>query len=65
MLDVRATTASIETKRAAADALAALVSDPAPERIIPGAFEPGVADAVAAAVRRSVVELGHVRHATR
>jgi malate dehydrogenase (oxaloacetate-decarboxylating) len=61
MLDVHATTASIETKRAAADALAALVPDPTPERIIPGAFEPGVADAVAEAVRRSVLEHGHVR----
>ncbi|MDX2382078.1 MAG: NADP-dependent malic enzyme [Acidimicrobiia bacterium] len=61
MLDVHATNASIETKRAAADALAALVPDPTPERIIPGVFEPGVADAVAEAVRRSVLEFGHVR----
>jgi len=61
MLDARATNAGIETKLAAADALAALVEDPLPERIIPGVFEAGVAEAVAEAVRRSVVRLGHVR----
>jgi malate dehydrogenase (oxaloacetate-decarboxylating) len=48
-------------KRAAADALAGLVQTPVPERIIPGAFDPGVAEAVAAEVRRVAVELGHVR----
>jgi malate dehydrogenase (oxaloacetate-decarboxylating) len=62
MLDVEATRASIETKRAAADALADLVDAPSPDRIIPGVFEPGVADAVAAAVRETVVTLGHVRN---
>jgi malate dehydrogenase (oxaloacetate-decarboxylating) len=61
MLDARATNAGIETKLAAAEALAALVHEPVPERIIPGAFEPGVAEAVAEAVRRSVEALGHVR----
>jgi malate dehydrogenase (oxaloacetate-decarboxylating) len=61
MLDVHATTASIETKRAAADALAALVDHPTPERIIPGVFDDGVADAVADAVRQSVLALGHTR----
>jgi malate dehydrogenase (oxaloacetate-decarboxylating) len=61
MLDVHATRCSIEMKRAAADALAGLVGSPTPERIIPGAFEPGVADAVADAVRATAVALGHVR----
>jgi malate dehydrogenase (oxaloacetate-decarboxylating) len=48
-------------KRAAAAALAGLVDDPTPGRIIPGAFEPGVADAVAAAVRETALEQGYVR----
>ncbi len=61
MLDVQATRCSIEVKRAAADALAALVETPDAGRIIPGAFEPGVADAVADAVRATVLALGHVR----
>ena len=64
MLDAHATMASIETKRAAADALAGLITDPVPDRIIPAAFDPGVADAVADAVRRSVLESGHVRDRT-
>jgi malate dehydrogenase (oxaloacetate-decarboxylating) len=61
MLDVQATTCTIEMKRAAAAALAALVAEPVPERIIPGAFEPGVADTVASAVRTMALEQGHVR----
>ena len=61
MLDVDATMASIETKRAAADALAALVDEPTAERIIPGAFDEGVAEAVADAVRTSVLALGQTR----
>jgi malate dehydrogenase (oxaloacetate-decarboxylating) len=61
LLDVQATRCTIEMKRAAADALADLVRDPAPDRIIPGAFEPGVAEAVAAAVRAVAVGQGHVR----
>ncbi len=61
LLDVRATCCTIEMKRAAADALADLVPEPTPERIIPGAFEPGVADGVAEAVRAKAVEQGHVR----
>ena len=61
MLDVQATKCTIEMKRAAADALAALVSEPTAERIIPGAFEPGVADAVADEVRRVALAQGHVR----
>jgi malate dehydrogenase (oxaloacetate-decarboxylating) len=61
MLDVQATRCTIEMKRAAAAALAGLVDDPTPGRIIPGAFEPGVADAVAAAVRETALEQGYVR----
>ena len=61
MLDVNATRCSIEMKRAAADALAALVAVPSADRIVPGAFEPGVADAVADAVRSTALQLGHVR----
>ena len=61
LLDVQATRCTIEMKRAAADALAALVTEPTAARIIPGAFEPGVAEAVAESVRRTALELGHVR----
>jgi malate dehydrogenase (oxaloacetate-decarboxylating) len=61
LLDVQATRCTIEMKRAAADALAALVAEPTADRIIPGAFERGVADAVAESVRRVALELGHVR----
>ena len=61
MLDVQATCCTIEMKRSAADALADLVSEPTPDRIIPGAFEPGVADGVARAVRDEALEQGHVR----
>ncbi|MEM8619622.1 MAG: NADP-dependent malic enzyme [Actinomycetota bacterium] len=61
MLDVRATRCTIEMKRAAADALAAMVDEPTPDRIIPGAFEPGVADVVADAVRTCAVAQGFVR----
>jgi len=52
LLDTGAPRCTTAMKLAAARALAALVPDPTPERIIPGAFDPGVADAVAAAVRR-------------
>ena len=62
MLDVQATRCTIEMKRAAADALAAMVDEPTPERIIPGAFEHGVADRVADAVRSTALALGHVRN---
>ena len=51
LLDTRARRCTPAMKQAAARALAGLVTDPVPERIVPGAFEPGVADAVAAAVR--------------
>jgi malate dehydrogenase (oxaloacetate-decarboxylating) len=61
MLDVQATRCTIEMKRAAAAALAGLVPDPTAERIVPGAFEPGVADVVAASVSRIAIAQGHVR----
>jgi malate dehydrogenase (oxaloacetate-decarboxylating) len=61
LLDVQATRCTIEMKRAAADALAQMIDDPTADRIIPGAFEPGVADAVALAVSRVALEQGHVR----
>ena len=61
LLDVRATQCTIGMKLAAADALAGFVPDPTPERIIPGAFEPGAADEVAAAVAATAVAEGHVR----
>ena len=62
MLDVRATRCTIEMKRAAATALAGLVDGPTTDRIVPGVFEPGVVDAVAAAVSTVAIELGHVRN---
>jgi malate dehydrogenase (oxaloacetate-decarboxylating) len=61
MLDVQATRCTIEMKRAAAGALAALVNEPVPERIIPGAFEPGVAEAIAESVKPVAIAQGHVR----
>ena len=61
LLDVRATRCTIEMKRAAATALAGLVAGPTADRIVPGVFEPGVVDAVAAAVSTVAIELGHVR----
>ncbi len=51
LLDVRATRCSEGMKLAAARALAALVPTPTADRIIPGVFDEGVADAVAEAVR--------------
>ncbi|HYN33062.1 MAG TPA: NADP-dependent malic enzyme [Ilumatobacteraceae bacterium] len=61
MLDVQATRCTIEMKRAAADALAGLVSEPTAKRIIPGAFESGVADAIADAVGAMAMVQGYVR----
>ncbi len=61
MLDVQATRCTIEMKRAAADALAGLVSEPTAQRIIPGAFEPGVADVIAESVGAVAIAQGHVR----
>lgn len=61
LLDVQATRCTDGMKLAAARALAALVPDPRPERIIPGAFDPGVAEAVARAVGEVAIAEGCVR----
>jgi malate dehydrogenase (oxaloacetate-decarboxylating) len=61
MLDVSATRCTVEMKLAAADALAALVGSPTPERIVPGALDPAVVVAVAQAVARTARNQGHVR----
>jgi malate dehydrogenase (oxaloacetate-decarboxylating) len=53
LLDIGARRCTTAMKLAAAHALADLVTAPTPQRIVPGAFEPGVADAVAGAVRRA------------
>ncbi|MES2171182.1 MAG: NADP-dependent malic enzyme [Actinomycetota bacterium] len=54
VLDARAGSVSSAMKLAAADALTALVPRPAANRIVPNAFDPGVADAVASAVAAAV-----------
>jgi malate dehydrogenase (oxaloacetate-decarboxylating) len=61
MFDVHATRCTDTMKLAAAQALADLVPDPSHDRILPGAFEPGVADAVAKAVARVALQEGCVR----
>jgi malate dehydrogenase (oxaloacetate-decarboxylating) len=50
-LDARATDITEAMKVAAAHAIAAMIKEPRPDYIIPGAFEPGLADKVAEAVR--------------
>ncbi|MDP3989783.1 MAG: NADP-dependent malic enzyme [archaeon] len=54
VLDARSKQVTEEMKVEAAKALAGLVKEPVKERIIPGPFEAGVADAVADAVKRCV-----------
>jgi malate dehydrogenase (oxaloacetate-decarboxylating) len=61
LLDVRATCCTVEMKMAAVEALAAFVPEPTAERIVPGVFDPGVADAVATAVGAMACEQGLVR----
>ena len=61
LLDVRATTCNDSMKLAAAAALAAFVPNPTADRVIPGAFEPGIAEAVAHAVSAMAVAQGCVR----
>jgi malate dehydrogenase (oxaloacetate-decarboxylating) len=51
-LDARVPQITEEMKLAAATALASLVQDPTPEKIIPGPFDSGVAEAVAGAVKK-------------
>ena len=63
LLDVRATNASMGVKRAAAEALAAMVGEPTAERVIPGAFEDGVADIVARSVSAQARAEGLAREA--
>jgi len=53
-LEARAKSITDEMKLAAAEALAALVETPHAKKIIPGAFEPGVADVICEAVKRFV-----------
>ena len=61
LLDVRATNASMGVKRAAAEALAAMVAEPTAERVIPGAFEEGVAGIVARSVSEQARNEGLAR----
>ncbi len=51
-LESRSRKITTEMKIAAAEALANMVKDPNPEKIIPGVFEEGVADAVAEEVKK-------------
>jgi len=53
VLDVRAPQITEAMKVAAAEALAKLVTNPTVEKIIPGVFDPGVAEVVAEAVKQS------------
>ncbi|MUH50545.1 MAG: NAD-dependent malic enzyme [Actinobacteria bacterium] len=61
LLDVRATSCTEEMKLAAAAALAAFVQQPTADRILPGAFDEGVAQAVAHAVAATATAQGCVR----
>ena len=54
LLDAGVSKITTEMKIAAVEGLAGLVESPTPERIIPGALEDGVGEAVAGAVVRSV-----------
>jgi len=58
LLDVRATRATDGVKLAAARALAEMVPEPTADRIIPGAFDPGVAEVVSFAVSQAAVAEG-------
>ncbi len=57
VLDVRAPQITEEMKLAAAEALAALVKNPTVDKIVPGVFDPGVADAVAEAVKKCAAKV--------
>jgi malate dehydrogenase (oxaloacetate-decarboxylating) len=61
LLDARATTVTESMKTAAAAAIAELVPDPTPTFVIPGAFDPRVAPAVAEAVRACAIREGVTR----
>jgi malate dehydrogenase (oxaloacetate-decarboxylating) len=58
-LDAGATRITEAMKLAAAHAIADLVDEPTADRIVPSVFQPGVADAVAAAVRALAPGAGH------
>jgi malate dehydrogenase (oxaloacetate-decarboxylating) len=60
-LDVRASEVNEAMKLAAAEAIAACVPEPTPERVIPSVFDEAVAPAVAAAVARAARETGVAR----
>ncbi|PLW80242.1 NAD-dependent malic enzyme [Candidatus Woesearchaeota archaeon] len=60
-LDVRATEINEEMKVAAAEGLAKLVEKPTPEKIVPGPFDKGVADAIAKAVKEAAIKTGVAR----
>ncbi len=60
-LDVRAKDINEAMKLAAARAIADLVPEPTAERVLPAPFEPGIAQAVAAAVGRAARESGVAR----
>ena len=56
VLDARARKITDDMKIAAAKALANMVDNPSPDKIIPGVFEEGVADIVADAVKEFVTK---------
>ena len=56
VLDARARKITVDMKIAAAKALANMVENPTPEKIIPGVFEEGIADIVADAVKEFVTQ---------
>ena len=51
VLDVRAPVITEEMKIAAAEAIAGMVTEPTADRIVPTPFEPGIAEAIAEAVK--------------
>ncbi|MFH1063666.1 MAG: malic enzyme-like NAD(P)-binding protein [Candidatus Woesearchaeota archaeon] len=60
-LDVRASDINEEMKIAAAEALASLVKNPTPDKIMPSPFDKGVAEAVAEAVKAAARATGVAR----
>lgn len=52
-IEVRATDLTQAMYIAAAEALAGMIKDPTPDRVIPGAFDEGVTEAVAEAVKKA------------
>lgn len=60
-LDVRASRITPSMKLAAAHALAGCVEEPTAEKVLPSAFEPGVAERVSAAVQMAAIQDGVAR----